>query len=859
MARDSNTVIARVGLDDKGFQDGVAGIQRGLKVVKSEFAAASSKLGDFGKTTEGLKLKSENLSKQMELQKAKVAALTKSYQESIEKKGADAKATENLKVKLNYATADMNKMGTELVETNKQLAIQSSSFTQLGKNLDAVGSKLKTVGSGMSSAGSTLTKSVSIPIIAAGTGLLKLGDDFDNAVDKIRIGTGATGEVLEGLEADFKSVYASVDASMDDVSTAIADLNTRTGLSGDGLRSLSIQMLQLSKITGEDLGSLIPATSRMFQDAGIAAEDYGMALDYTFKVSQSTGIGVGKLQELMTQFGGPLRQMGFDWQTSAAMLGKFEKEGVNTELVVGSLRIALGKMAKEGIEDPSAALQEMITRIKEVGSAGEANTLALEMFGAKAGPDMAAAIREGRLNLDELLTSLSASPETIEKAAKDTEGASEKFAMLKNKMVVALEPVGTSLLDAVEKAMPSIEKLLGTITRLIDKFTSMSPAQQEMVIKLALMAAAVGPVLSILGKVISVGGTVTKAFGGISTALGAASGASGSLGAAFAALTGPVGLIVAAIAGLIAVFVALYRNNEDFRTKVQAAWESIKVVIGTVVEAIKQLFEAFIAIGLELWNRYGSEITALVSSAFSVIVAIVETGINLIKNIIQIVTAIISGDWQGAWEGIKNLLSGVWEGIKSIASGAMDFLHSLFSLKFAVFSDLFGGAWNGIKTVTANIWEGIKTSISDKFEAAKQTVKNIIDAIVGFFTDMKLPEFKLPKLKMPHFSITGEFSIKPPSVPKLAVDWYASGGIFSRPSIIGVGEAGTEAVLPIDRLDELIASALLKAGGGTGSSLVINVAKLVVREEADVKRIAEELNRLRLQNLRGSGKREVIY
>ncbi len=86
MARDSNTVVARVGLDDKGFQQGVASIQRSLKVVKSEFAAASSKLGDFGKTTEGLKLKSETLSKQMELQKAKVAALTKSYNESVEKR-----------------------------------------------------------------------------------------------------------------------------------------------------------------------------------------------------------------------------------------------------------------------------------------------------------------------------------------------------------------------------------------------------------------------------------------------------------------------------------------------------------------------------------------------------------------------------------------------------------------------------------------------------------------------------------------------------------------------------------------------------------------------------------------------------
>lgn len=262
-----------------------------------------------------------------------------------------------------------------------------------------------------------------------------------------------------------------------------------------------------------------------FQAAGIGADGYADALDYTFKVSQSTGIGVSKLQELMTQFGGPLRQMGFDWQTSAAMLGKFEKEGVNTELVVGSLRIALSKMAKEGISEPNKALQEMITRIKEAGTAGEANTLALEMFGAKAGPDMAAAIREGRLNLDELINSLKASPETIDQVYTDTADAAEQFVVLKNKMAVALEPLGKKLFEAVNNAMPAIEKLIQAITGIIEKFNALSPAQQDMILKLALVAAAIGPVLSVVGKLVSVGGTLFSTFGSISTALGAASGA----------------------------------------------------------------------------------------------------------------------------------------------------------------------------------------------------------------------------------------------------------------------------------------------------------------------------------------------
>ena len=100
MASGGNTVVAKIGLDDKGFQDGISKVQRSLKLVQSEFAAASTNMGGYGKATETLKLKQDTLSKQMELQKQKVAALSKSYQESAETKGEDAKATENLKIKI---------------------------------------------------------------------------------------------------------------------------------------------------------------------------------------------------------------------------------------------------------------------------------------------------------------------------------------------------------------------------------------------------------------------------------------------------------------------------------------------------------------------------------------------------------------------------------------------------------------------------------------------------------------------------------------------------------------------------------------------------------------------------------------
>ena len=843
MARGANTVVARVGLDDSGFQEGVSKIQRSLKVIQSEFAAASSKLGDFDKSTEGLKLKQDSLNKQMELQKKKVEALSKSYQESVEKKGEDAKATENLKVKLNYAIAEMNKMERELAEINKQLAIQSSNWTKMGKSLEGIGSKMKSIGEGFSSAGKSLSMSVTAPIVAAGTGLVKLAGDFQNASNTIRIGTGKTGEALKGLESDFKAVYTAVNTNIGDASKVIADLNTRTGLSGQNLQDLSVQMLRLAKITGEDINTLIPAATRMFQDAGLKTEEYAKALDYTFVVSQSTGIGVGRLQQLMTQFGGPLRQMGFDWQTAAAMLGKFEKEGVNTELVVGSLRIALGKMAREGISEPNKALQEMILRIKEAGTAGEANTLALEMFGAKAGPDMAAAIREGRLNLDELLASLKSSPETIEKAAKDTETIADRFAVLKNQMAVALEPVGKKLLEAVEKAMPAIKRLIVAITGIIERFTALSPGQQDMIIKFVMLAAAIGPVLVVLGKVISVGGSLFSTLGSISTALGAASGASGALGAAFTVLTGPVGIIIAAIAGLIAIFVALYKNNEEFRNLVKQVWGQIKAVIGTVIEALKQLFQAFIAYALNIWSKYGDSIVKIISSAFTFIASIVKTVLNAIKDIIKIVTSLIKGDWQGVWEGIKSLTSNLWEGIKNIISSALNLLVSIVRLPLQAISNTVASVWEGIRSVTSSVWNGIGKTI--------QTVINgVIKGLNFMIRALNKLNFKVPDW-VPLIG-GSSFGFNIPEIKE--VNWYATGGIFIRPSVIGVGEAGPEAVLPIEKLDELIAKALEKAkANSAGGGLTLHIENFINNTTKDIEQLAYELEFYRQRAVMGRG------
>mgnify|MGYP004704179943 CR=1 FL=1 len=190
MAGGSTTVVARVGLDDSGFQEGVTRLQRSLKVVQSEFAAASAKLGDFGKSAEGLKLKSDSLSRQIALQKEKVAALSQSLSESIEKKGADAKATEHLKIKLNYASAELSHMQSELKATTEALRLKTSAWQKLSESIGRAGDRLKVMGDKVSSVGRSLSTAVTVPIIGIGTAATKMAMDAVESENLFEVAMG---------------------------------------------------------------------------------------------------------------------------------------------------------------------------------------------------------------------------------------------------------------------------------------------------------------------------------------------------------------------------------------------------------------------------------------------------------------------------------------------------------------------------------------------------------------------------------------------------------------------------------------------------------------------------------------------
>lgn len=334
----------------------------------------------------------------------------------------------------------------------------------------------------------------------AGIYLKDLGEQFDGAADSIRIGTGATGDALEDLLVDFDEIYKSVPTSMDAAGQAVADFNTRLGLTGPELQEISKQAIQVSDMLGDDLGAVIEESSQALAQWDIDAAGMGDAMDYIFKASQSTGMGFTDLMSRIQQYGPQLQEMGYSFEEAAAMMGQLDKAGVNADEVLAAMKKSVGTLAKEGI-GASDGLAMYVEQIENAETAAEAAAIANEIFGARAGSTMAAAIRDGSLAIGDLTDELLANQETIAGAADDTYDFAERLQLMKQNLEVALKPMANTVFDGLNAFMPVLqevlERVIPTLREVVDMAT---PFVEDFLLGMADALDMAAPMLADLAK-----------------------------------------------------------------------------------------------------------------------------------------------------------------------------------------------------------------------------------------------------------------------------------------------------------------------------------------------------------------------
>ena len=686
--QEAGLILTAQGADE--FKSAMKGISAATKEAYSELKLAQSQYDKNTSSVDKLADRQKYLQKMTEEYTKKEQILQAQLEQMENAEERDEAAIAKKKAEINNCKASLNKYEDALKDVTKQIEGHSAQLKEWGEKLNDVGGK-------MQSLGGTLTKSVTAPIMGVGAASVVAWKEVDEGLDIVTKKTGATGEALQDMQDRTRNIAKTMPTDFATAGTAVGEVNTRFGLTGDALEDLSVKFIKFAELNDTDVSSSIDNVQSMMAAWGVETEDAGLMLDMLTKAGQASGVAVDTLSQQLMQNKTALDDMGLSLDESVDLLANCEKNGIDTSTMLGGLKKALQNSAKEG-KSSAEALSELQEKLLGAESDAEASQIAMELFGNKAGPAIADACRDGRLSLEDLGYSMENLAGTTETTFDGIQDPLDQMQPILN----TLKDTGTQL---VTDLGPAIVTVLGAISDGVSAlntwWSGLDEKQKNVILTFAGLLAILGPVLSVVGSVIST-------IGSLVTIMGAASAGGGVMAGVIAALTGPIGIAIAAIAAMIAIGTALYLN-----------WDKVCQWAATMKENVTT-----------------------------------------------------------AWNTLKSNVSSAVEGIKS----------------------------NAIQK-----FEDIKSKIQEKIESARDKVHDAIEKIKGFFDF----SWELPHIKLPHFSVSGEFSLNPPSIPHFDVDWYKTGGVFDAPSVIGVGEAGPEAVLPLEtlwkKLDE-IADRIIQSG-----------------------------------------------
>lgn len=544
--------------------------------------------------------------------------------------------------------------------------------------------------------------------VEAGKYLEGLGEEFDNAYDTIRIGTGATGDALTSLEDDMKAVYENVPAAMEDTSQAIADYNTRLGLTGTDLQDISQQALQVSDMLDEDLGTVIEGSSKAFQVWNIDADNMGDAMDYVFKASQSTGTGFSDLMTNVQKFAPQLQNLGYDFEESVALISQLDKAGVNNTEVLAAMKKSVASLAKEGI-GAEEGLQQYSDKIKNAKDMTEATSVASEIFGTRAASTMAAAIRDGSIDVSNFASELSASSETISTAANDTYDFAERLEMFKHQAEVALEPLANTVFDSINDLMPVVSEALTQIMPIIDDLvTDLIPVINEILPQI------VDLVLEMLPFATQILTTILPVMLDL-------------LNMIMPILSQAITLVLPIIIQLL-------------QTLMPVITELVNGPIGELLNALLNLMTNAASPLIGVIQILAAMFTGALQGALSSIMPFINSVIGIFTNLINFIMNVFTGNWSAAWQNVVNIFKNIFMAIGSyvkapinaIITGINSFIAGVNKIKIPSWVPKVGGKSLNIAKIGYLAEGGFTNGPSIAGEVPGQT-----EAVISFLPSVR--------------------------------------------------------------------------------------------------------------------------
>lgn len=586
-------LVTKLSIDDTQLEQDMASLTRQMNLVSSEFKKSSAGLDAFGKGTEGLKIKSATLTKQLELQGTRVAKLQQEYQKVVKEKGATSKEAQNLAIRLNKAAAEYNRMHHELQRTNIELAKQSSTLHQVGTALDSAGTKMQKYGKQMDAAGKSLTRNVTAPIVAGTIAITKFGADFEKAmVGSTAIMSDVSDEIRDKMERTARDVakstrFSATQAAESYFYLASAGMDAAQSMAALPKVAAFAQAGNFNMALATDL--LTDAQSALgltVADVTKNMENMGRVSDVLVKANTLANATVQQFSESLTnKAAAGLRTVNKEVEEGVAVLAAYADRGLKGAAAGEALNIMLrdipraydknSKAFKQfGIEvvdqqgnllhlaDIVQNLGGKINQLSDAEAAGMLDTLGLTRGVGDAVKQLVGAEEAIRRYERELRN---AGGTTEEIAAKQIKNLWDQLGLLRDRAIDSALTMYETLGPAFQNVIiPMFERGIEKVENLVNWFASLDPAMQRMVLNAVAGAAAAGPLLILTGKLSTGIGALSKVAGGaakmmaaktaataaMSTATATAAGSTGLLSGALGGIASPAGLAVVALAGV---------------------------------------------------------------------------------------------------------------------------------------------------------------------------------------------------------------------------------------------------------------------------------------------------------------------
>ncbi|MDT0692683.1 phage tail tape measure protein [Staphylococcus chromogenes] len=753
MANPIGNMVIKVDLDGSGFNRGITGLNRQMRMVSREMSANLSKFGRYDQSLEKSKVKVDGLTKRQQIQAQKVRELKNNYNQLSKETGENSAKTQAAAAKYNQAYAELNKYEQELNQATaemkaleRQQQVLNTTMGKIGNKFSELGPRLQEIGSKMQSVGRNMSMYVSAPIVAGFGAAVKKSIDFDDSMRKVKATSGATGSEFQqlrdkALEMGAKTKFSASESADALNYMALAGWDTKDMLGGiDGV-------MQLAAASGEDLGQVSDIVTDSLTAFGMKAKDSGHFADVLAQTSSKANTDVRGLGEAFKYAAPVAGALGYTVEDTSIAIGLMSNAGIKGEKAGTALRTMFTNLSS-----PTKAMKEKMDELGISITDSSGNMLPMrdvmdQLRGkfkglSKEQQASAAATIFGKEAMSGALAVINASDEDYKKLTKSIDnstGASKRMSDEMEggiggsirQMKSAIESLAISIGDVMA---PYIKKLAEWVSHAATKLNEMPKGTQKVVVGFGLLAAAIGPLLMALGVMVSTIGSAMTVLGPLmlgirnfTIATKLANGATKLWSGTQKIWNGIVTTSKAIADGYRYAVARLSTSQTIAAIKTKLSETAIKIWTATTKAA------SVASKGLGLAIRFMTGPIGLVITAVGLLVAAI---IHLWRNNETFRNNVIK-----LWNGIKNALSVIWNGIKSfgiavwngLKNGVMFIIQNWWMLMKAYFNMwkvVITTIFNAIKNTVIGVWKVIKTSTLFIINALKTGATAIFNGLL---------------------------------------------------------------------------------------------------------------------------------